>query len=83
MCVCDARETERVSFDLVVWLRGWLICIYGYGGCIFLWGGKVKFVLEKQVLPRIYLLNCLVTEIKYIVVVVAGRQAAAALRAHF
>lgn len=29
-CVYDARATERVSFDLVVWLRGWLICIYGY-----------------------------------------------------
>lgn len=43
----------------------------------FLWGGKVNFVMEKQVLPRIYLLNCLVTEIKYIVVVIA------VLRVHF
>lgn len=28
------------------WLNGWLIVVFS-------WGGKVKFVKEKQVLPRI------------------------------
>lgn len=60
------------------------IWIYVYGADVFfLWGGKVKFVMEKQVLPRIYLLNCLVTEIKYIVVVIAGRQESSSIASTF
>lgn len=43
----------------------------------------MKFVMEKQVLPRIYLLNCLVTEIKYIVVVIAGRQESSSIASTF
>lgn len=72
--MCYRRWTSIL--DLVVWLRGWLICIYiicivcgslfffVYAFAFLLWGGKVKFVMGKQVLPRIYLLNCLATEIK-------------------